>query len=181
MSQHGEGAFALASTQELFEKLGPLDKGINFARLSSLWYMLFATACCGIELMQTGGPRSDPDRFGMVFRATPRQSDLMMFAGTITYKMAVVARRLYDQMSEPKYVLSMGSCANCGGLFVPSYSVVKGIDLFMPVDVYIPGCPPRPEALLEGMIQIQNLMRREKWSILGGQGRQGPRRSHGGE
>jgi NADH-quinone oxidoreductase subunit B len=178
MSTPGEGGFALANSAELFEKLGPLDKTLNIARLSSLWYMLFATACCGIELMQTGGPRTDLDRFGMVFRATPRQSDLMMFAGTITYKMAVVARRLYDQMSEPKYVLAMGSCANCGGLFVPSYSVVKGIDLFVPVDVYIPGCPPRPEALAEGMLRIQDIMRKERWSILGGEGKQGPARSH---
>ncbi len=181
MVQPGEGKFVFANSEELFEKIGPLDKGLNLARASSLWYMLFATACCGIELMQTGGPRSDPDRLGMVFRATPRQSDLMMFAGTITYKMAVIARRLYDQMAEPKYVLSMGSCANCGGLFVPSYSVVKGIDLFVPVDVYVPGCPPRPEALLEGMMQVQQIIRREKWSILGGEGKQGPRRSQRGE
>lgn len=121
---------------------------------SSLWYMLFATACCGIELMQTGMSRYDLDRFGMLPRATPRQSDLMIVAGTITYKMALRVRRLYEQMPEPKYVISMGSCANSGGGFIHSYSVLNGIDKVIPVDVYVPGCPPRPEALIEGCLKL---------------------------
>jgi NADH-quinone oxidoreductase subunit B len=140
-----------------------IDYLINLGRKSSIFYLLFALACCGIELMQTGGPRSDLDRFGAVFRASPRQSDLMIVAGTLTYKMADRCRLLYDQMADPKYVISMGSCANCGGLFQPSYSVVKGVDKIMPVDVYIPGCPPRPEALTEGLMRIQDLIMRERW------------------
>lgn len=140
-----------------------IDYLINISRRSSIFYLLFALACCGIELMQTGGPRSDLDRFGAVFRASPRQSDLMIVAGTLTYKMAERCRLLYDQMPEPKYVISMGSCANCGGLFQPSYSVVKGVDKILPVDIYIPGCPPRPEALTEGLMRIQDLIMRERW------------------
>jgi NADH-quinone oxidoreductase subunit B len=134
---------------------------LNWGRKNSAWYMLFATACCAIELMQTGGPRGDFERFGSAFRTSPRQSDLMIIAGTITYKMATRARLLYDQMADPKYVISMGSCANCGGLFQPSYSVLKGIDQVLPVDVYVPGCPPRPEALLEGLLTIQRRMGEE--------------------
>ena len=140
-----------------------LDNLINLGRKSSIFYLLFALACCGIELMQAGGPRTDLDRFGFMFRATPRQSDLMIVAGTLTYKMAERCRLLYDQMPEPKYVISMGSCANCGGLFSLSYAVVKGVDKILPVDVYIPGCPPRPEALAEGFLKIQKLMSRERW------------------
>jgi NADH-quinone oxidoreductase subunit B len=140
-----------------------LDKLINLARLNSLWYMLFGLACCGIELMQTGGPRADLDRFGAVFRASPRQSDFMIVAGTLTYKMAERCKLLYDQMAEPKYVISMGSCANCGGLFQLAYSVCKGVDKVIPVDVYVPGCPPRPEALTEGFLRLQELVRRERW------------------
>ena len=136
---------------------------LNLPRKHSLWYLLFSPACCAIELMQTGGPRTDLDRFGMVFRATPRQSDLMIVGGTVTYKMAERIKLLYDQMAEPKYVISMGSCANCGGLFQRSYSVLKGIDMILPVDIYIPGCPPRPEALANGMIKIQDLIMREDW------------------
>ena len=142
-----------------------VDNLLNWGRLSSLWYMLFGLACCGIELMQTGGPRADLDRFGSVPRASPRQSDLMIVAGTLTYKMALRTKVLYDQMPEPKYVISMGSCANCGGLFQPAYSVVKGVDKIIPVDVYVPGCPPRPEALTEGLLKIQEKMRREKFLV----------------
>jgi NADH-quinone oxidoreductase subunit B len=140
-----------------------LDKIINLSRLNSMWYMLFGLACCGIELMQTGGPRADLDRFGAVFRASPRQSDFMIVAGTLTYKMAERCKLLYDQMAEPKYVISMGSCANCGGLFQLAYSVCKGVDKVIPVDVYVPGCPPRPEALTEGFLRLQELVRRERW------------------
>ena len=142
-----------------------LDSVLNWGRLSSLWYMLFGLACCGIELMQTGGPRADLDRFGSVPRASPRQSDLMIVAGTLTYKMALRTKVLYDQMPEPKYVISMGSCANCGGLFQPAYSVVKGVDKIIPVDIYVPGCPPRPEALTEGLLKIQELMRKQKFLV----------------
>jgi NADH-quinone oxidoreductase subunit B len=143
--------------------VGPIDSLLNLARQHSLWYLLFGTACCAIELMQTGGPRTDADRFGMVFRSTPRQADVLILAGTITYKMASRIRRLYDQMAEYKYVISMGSCANTGGLFQESYAVVKGGDLIVPVDVYLPGCPPRPEALLEGLMLIQQKIAREPW------------------
>ena len=143
--------------------LTKIDWVINWGRKSSLWYYLFATACCGIELMQTGGPRADADRFGAVPRASPRQSDLMIVAGTITYKMAERARLLFDQMAEPKYVIAMGSCANCGGLFQRSYAVLKGVDQVIPVDAYLPGCPPRPEALLEAIMKIQEKIMREPW------------------
>jgi NADH-quinone oxidoreductase subunit B len=141
-----------------------IDDYINLARQNSIWYLLFGLACCGIELMQTGGPRSDVMRFGAIPRASPRQADFMIVAGTLTYKMAIRAKLLYDQMSEPKYVLSMGSCSNCGGLFQLSYSVCKGVDKVIPVDIYIPGCPPRPEALTEGMLRLQQLIKKERWS-----------------
>ena len=140
-----------------------IDDIINLARKSSIFYLLFGLACCGIELMQTGGPRSDLDRFGSVPRATPRQSDLMIVAGTLTYKMAERCKLLYEQMPEPKYVISMGSCANCGGLFQQAYSVCKGVDKIIPVDVYVPGCPPRPEALTEGLLRIHDKIMREQW------------------
>ncbi len=135
---------------------------LNWGRKNSTWYLLFGTACCAIELMQTGGPRGDLERFGSAPRATPRQADLMIVAGTVTYKMASRIKTLYDQMAEPKYVLSMGSCSNCGGLFQLSYSVLKGIDQVVPVDVYVPGCPPRPEALIEGLLAIQKKMEEER-------------------
>ena len=141
-----------------------LDKIINWNRKSSIWFLLFGLACCGIELMQFGGPRSDIDRFGAVPRATPRQADLMIVAGTLTYKMALRTKLLYDQMPEPKYVISMGACATCGGLFQLAYSVCKGVDKIVPVDVYVPGCPPRPEALTDGFMRLQDKMLRERWS-----------------
>jgi NADH-quinone oxidoreductase subunit B len=156
---HDPGAGATVLTTQTSR----LEDVLNLARKSSVWFLLFGLACCGIELMQTGGPRADLDRFGSVPRASPRQSDLMIVAGTLTYKMALRCRLLYQQMPEPKYVLSMGSCANCGGLFQYSYSVVKGVDKIIPVDVYVPGCPPRPEALTEGFMRIQDLMMRERW------------------
>ncbi|HYQ81100.1 MAG TPA: NADH-quinone oxidoreductase subunit NuoB, partial [Anaeromyxobacteraceae bacterium] len=132
-----------------------LDKLINLARANSLHYLLFGLACCGIELMQFGGPRADVDRFGAVPRATPRQADFMIVAGTLTYKMAERCKLLYDQMAEPKYVISMGSCANNGGPYWRhGYHVLKGVDEVIPVDIYVPGCPPRPEALLYGITQL---------------------------
>lgn len=140
-----------------------LEEVLNWGRGWSVWYFLFALACCGIELMQSGGPRADLDRFGSLFRSTPRQSDLMIVAGTLTYKMALRARLLYDQMAEPRYVISMGSCSNCGGPFVNSYSVVKGVDLVIPVDLYLPGCPPRPEALSGGILELQKKIKHERY------------------
>lgn len=134
-----------------------VDDFLNWGRENSLWYLLFATACCGIELMQTGGPRYDWDRLGMIPRPTPRQADLMVIAGTITHKMASRVKTLYDQMAEPRWVVSMGSCANAGGPFSKfSYSVLNGIDKYVPVDVYIPGCPPRPEALIDGVLALRH-------------------------
>jgi NADH-quinone oxidoreductase subunit B len=141
-----------------------LDHFVNWFRESSIWYLLFATACCGIELMQTGGPRTDLDRFGAVPRASPRQSDLLIVAGAITYKMADRVRLLWAQMAEPRYVIAMGSCANCGGLFQRSYSVVCGVDKVVPVDLYLPGCPPRPEALNEAILRLQEKMHEERWA-----------------
>jgi NADH-quinone oxidoreductase subunit B len=140
-----------------------VDKLINWGRASSLWYLLFGLACCGIELMQTGGPRADLDRFGSVPRATPRQSDLMIVAGTVTLKMGSRVKLLYEQMPAPKYVISMGSCSNCGGLFDLGYSVLRGVDKLIPVDVYVPGCPPRPEALTEAILEVQDKIHRERY------------------
>src|SRR5687767_15643006 len=139
-----------------------VDDLVNWARKNSAWYLMFGTACCAIELMQTGGPRSDLERFGMAPRASPRQADLIIVAGTVTYKMATRIKTLYDQMAEPKYVISMGSCSNCGGLFQLAYSVLKGIDQVIPVDIYVPGCPPRPEALIDGLLAIQKKMASER-------------------
>ena len=143
--------------------LSNVDEFLNWTRANSQWYLLFGLACCGIELMQTGGPRADVDRFGSIPRATPRQADLMIVAGTLTYKMASRLKLLYEQMPEPKYVISMGSCATCGGLFSLSYSVCKGVDKIVPVDFYVPGCPPRPEALTEGLLMLQEKIKKERF------------------
>ncbi len=138
-----------------------LETAINWARQGSMWPMTFGLACCAIEMMATGAGRYDIDRFGAgAFRATPRQADLMIVAGTVNFKMADRVRRLYEQMPEPKFVIAMGACT-CGGgpYFKYGYNVVKGVDLVVPVDVYVPGCPPRPEALLEGLMRIQDKVR----------------------
>ena len=142
-----------------------IDDVLNWTRKSSVWYMLFGLACCAIEMMQTGGPRSDLDRFGAVPRATPRVSDLIIVSGTLTLKMALRTKILYDQMPDPKYAISMGSCANCGGLFQLAYSVCDGVDKVIPVDVYVPGCPPRPEALTEGLVKLQDKIQQERWLV----------------
>src|SRR5579862_6413717 len=141
-----------------------LEAAMNWARQSSLWPMTFGLACCAIEMMATGAPRYDIDRFGAgAFRATPRQADLMIVAGTVNLKMADRVRRLYNQMPDPKFVIAMGACT-CGGgpYYKYGYNVVKGVDLVVPVDVYVPGCPPRPEALLEGLMRIQDKVKAMK-------------------
>lgn len=139
-----------------------LQRVINWARRSSLWPMPFATACCGIELMATACSRYDIARFGAeAFRASPRQADLMIVAGRLSRKMAPVLRRIYDQMPEPKYVISMGACASVGGVF-DNYALVQGVGNIVPVDVYVPGCPPRPESLLYGIVQLQRKIARSR-------------------
>lgn len=144
--------------------VGSLDGLINWGRSNSLWSLTFATSCCGIEFMSVGAARYDFARFGFeVTRNSPRQADLIMCAGTITYKMAPVLKRLYDQMAEPKYVVAVGGCAISGGPFKSSYCVVKGINEIIPVDVFIPGCPPRPEAILYGMMQLQRKVKVERF------------------
>ena len=136
------------------------DKLINYMRTGSMWPMSFGLACCAIEMIHTGVSRYDLDRFGIVFRPSPRQADVMIVAGTLTNKMAPALRKVYDQMAEPRWVISMGSCANGGGYYHYAYSVVRGCDRIVPVDIYVPGCPPTAEALVYGLIQLQNKIRR---------------------
>ncbi|MHB8901453.1 MAG: NADH-quinone oxidoreductase subunit B [Thermoguttaceae bacterium] len=152
-----------------------LEDAINWARSGSVWPMTFGLACCAIEMMAVGGPRFDLDRFGAgAFRATPRQADLMIVAGTVTFKMASRVRRLYELMPDPKYVMAMGACTIGGGpYFEYGYHVVKGVDLVVPVDVYVPGCPPRPEALLEGLMRLQDKIKGQRIAKRGPQARSG--------
>jgi len=137
-----------------------LDNVVNWARTGSMWWMTFGLACCAVEMMHTSMPRYDLERFGIVPRASPRQSDVMIVAGTLTNKMAPAMRKVYDQMAEPRWVISMGSCANGGGYYHYSYSVVRGCDRIIPVDIYVPGCPPTAEALVYGILQLQKKIRR---------------------
>ena len=145
-----EKGFMVTTAEDLF----------TWARTGSLWWMTFGLACCAVEMIHVNMPRYDLERFGVAPRASPRQSDVMIVAGTLCNKMAPALRRVYDQMSEPKYVISMGSCANGGGYYHYSYSVVRGCDRIVPVDIYVPGCPPTAEALLYGVMQLQRKIRR---------------------
>jgi NADH-quinone oxidoreductase subunit B len=158
-----QDAVLRAVTEEMTEKgfvVAQLDKVVAWARTGSLWPMTFGLACCAVEMMHTAASRYDLDRFGIVFRPSPRQSDVMIVAGTLTNKMAPALRKVYDQMPEPRYVISMGSCANGGGYYHYSYSVVRGCDRIVPVDIYVPGCPPTAEALLYGVMLLQKKIRR---------------------
>ena len=164
MSELPQGVSANLSDEEMLKHnvlLTTLDGFVNWARAGSVWPMTFGLACCAIEMMATGAAKYDIDRWGSgPFRATPRQADLMIVAGTLTNKMAPALRKVYDQMPEPKYVISMGSCANGGGYYHYSYSVVRGCDRIVPVDIYVPGCPPTAEALVYGVLQLQKKIRR---------------------
>jgi NADH-quinone oxidoreductase subunit B len=171
MAEHPEG-IVLTTVDAIFNSLRrnvaapvmnvkPVRHTVNWARKSALWPMTFGLACCAIEMIATGAGRFDIDRFGAgVFRPSPRQSDLIIVAGTVTLKMGPVVRRVYDQMPEPKWVIAMGACASTGGPF-DSYSTMQGVDRTIPVDVYIPGCPPRPEALLYGLMRLQDIIMKE--------------------
>lgn len=166
MDKHRSDPHAMSSDDVLTTRLDRLvgflrQHSINWSRRNSLWPLPFATACCGIELMATGASRYDLARFGAeVMRFSPRQSDLLICAGRVAIKMMPVLQRIYRQMCEPKWVISMGACASSGGVF-DTYAVVQGVDQFMPVDVYVPGCPPRPETLIEGIMAIQRLVDNE--------------------
>ena len=154
-----------AATEEIQERgfiVSSVDALVNWARSGSLWPMTFGLACCAVEMMHTGASRYDLDRFGVVFRPSPRQSDVMIVAGTLCNKMAPALRKVYDQMAEPRYVISMGSCATIGGPFAYGYSTLPGVNLIIPVDVYVPGCPPTAEALLYGVLLLQQKIRRSR-------------------
>ena len=145
-----------------------VDAALNWFRKNSLWPMPMGLACCGIELMAVGASRFDISRFGSeVMRFSPRQSDVMIVAGTVTYKMALAVRRIYEQMTEPKWVIAMGDCASCGGVF-NNYAVIQGVDRIVPVDMYVPGCPPRPEALLDGIIKLQDRIKHGQGRVTSG-------------
>ena len=158
-----QDAVLARATQQLQDKgflVAQFDKLAGWAQTGSLWPMTFGLACCAVEMMHTACSRYDLDRFGMVFRPSPRQSDVMIVAGTLTNKMAPALRKVYDQMAEPRWVISMGSCANGGGYYHYSYAVVRGCDRVVPVDIYVPGCPPTAEALLYGILQLQRKIKR---------------------
>jgi NADH-quinone oxidoreductase subunit B len=162
-ARDGEDAFFANVNSELSDKgflVATADNLIAWARTGSLMWMQFGLACCAIEMMQVAMPRYDVERFGFAPRSSPRQSDVMIVAGTLTNKMAPALRKVYDQMPEPRYVISMGSCANGGGYYHYSYSVVRGCDRIVPVDIYVPGCPPTAEALLCGVLLLQKKIRR---------------------
>ncbi len=144
------------------DRIALLSKTIQWARKSSMWSLTFGLSCCAIEMMATAAPKYDLDRFGMIFRATPRQADVMIVAGWVSVKMAPFIKRLYDQMPEPKYVIAMGGCASAGGPYRDSITIVKGVDHVVPVDVYVYGCPPRPENLINGIVKLQEKIMSEK-------------------
>ena len=159
----GQDDILNAVTDEISNRgfiIGQADKLFNWAKSGSLWPMTFGLACRAVEMMHSAASRYDMDRYGMLFRPSPRQSDVMIVAGTLTNKMAPALRRVYDQMAEPRWVISMGSCANGGGYYHYSYSVVRGCDRIVPVDIYVPGCPPTAEALIYGLLQLQKKIRR---------------------
>jgi NADH-quinone oxidoreductase subunit B len=171
MPRRGHEGFSENSNDSFFQSLrsdwadkgffkAPADDLVNWARSGSLMWMTFGLACCAIEMMHVAMPRYDAERFGVAPRASPRQSDVIIVAGTVCNKMASALRRIYDQMPEPRYVISMGSCANGGGYYHYSYSVVRGCDRIIPVDIYVPGCPPTAEALLYGILLLQKKIRR---------------------
>jgi NADH-quinone oxidoreductase subunit B len=153
---------AASEIQERGFVVAQLDKLVNWARTGSMWPMTFGLACCAVEMMHSYASRYDLDRFGVFPRPSPRQSDVMIVAGTLCNKMAPALRKVYDQMAEPRWVISMGSCANGGGYYHYSYSVVRGCDRIVPVDIYVPGCPPTAEALVYGILQLQKKIRRER-------------------
>ncbi|KAK4054978.1 ndufs7 ubiquinone oxidoreductase subunit [Microbotryomycetes sp. JL221] len=166
LAKQGSNQLSLETPRNGVEyALATADKIVNWARQGSMWPMTFGLACCAVEMMHMAAARYDQDRLGVVFRASPRQSDIMIVAGTLTNKMAPALRKVYDQMPEPRWVISMGSCANGGGYYHYSYSVVRGCDRIVPVDLYVPGCPPTAEALLYGMLQLQRKMRRGRRGV----------------
>jgi NADH-quinone oxidoreductase subunit B len=163
--QKGELApFQRASGPRFMEPVFASVEGLfNWAQSNSIWPLTFGLACCAIEMMATGASNFDLDRFGIFFRPTPRQADCIIISGTVTKKMAPRIKTLYDQMAEPKWVISMGSCATAGGPYYDSYAVLKGVDLIIPVDVYVAGCPPRPEALINGILKLQEKIRSQSY------------------
>ncbi|XP_022228320.1 NADH-quinone oxidoreductase subunit B 2 [Drosophila obscura] len=162
LEKKGYSPFGTKQTSVAEWSLARLDDLLNWGRKGSIWPLTFGLACCAVEMMHIAAPRYDMDRYGVVFRASPRQADVIIVAGTLTNKMAPALRKVYDQMPEPRWVISMGSCANGGGYYHYSYSVVRGCDRIIPVDIYVPGCPPTAEALMYGVLQLQKKVKRMK-------------------